>query len=689
MQSPKPRRAFLCGIVGVAAMAAAFGTPATAWRDGQGIAPPPGPPPVPRPGLPAAPLTPGTAFILGRVVEAGSTAGVGDAIVTLSGAGLGPMGSTFTTGVPAGPRRVVTDASGRFLFRELPKSTYTINVTAPGYVDGSYGTTRLLQVARTLDAALARGIDVGDGERVSGVTVQMWKLGGIGGTVVDEAGEPIVGARVSVMARVTDWGGVIMQQTTAVTTDDRGMYHADVTPGQYVVAVLAAPTTLPSSSIEAYQQAQIGGTGRAVVLASIASGAPIPRTGGVRVGDHYVSSANSSSNILPPPQPGGAGVVMYPTTYYPASATAVGASIVTVNSGEEKPGINLQLRPVTTRRVAGRLISPNGQPAANTGIRLVVPDPAVARTSPATLIDNLQTVTDQAGEFLFLGVVPGPYTLRALSAPPPGTSPIAIEGVFRVPAPAPAAASAGRGGTLEWAADSNVVGDADVTDLTVRLKGGVTISGRVTFEGATPPPPASAFQPMRILPRPAPGTPGSLLTSNEFAGAVDQTGAFVTLPLVPGPYTLNMVGRLPPGWIVKAILAGGRDAMDVPVEIGEAGMSAVVVVLSDQISKLTGTVREIDGRPAATAAVVFFPVDRALWRQAGIASRRVQAAPTSRTGAYSFSGLPAGNYWVIATDGPGDFSDPTVLASLIPSATRVTMSEGASRTVDLRVVVLK
>jgi hypothetical protein len=63
--------------------------------------------------------------------------------------------------------------------------------------------------------------------------------------------------------------------------------------------------------------------------------------------------------------------------------------------------------------------------------------------------------------------------------------------------------------------------------------------------------------------------------------------------------------------------------------------------------------------------------------------------PTSKTGAYTFTGLPSGDYWVIATDGAADFSDPSVLTSLITSASRLTIADGSAQTLDLRMVVLK
>jgi hypothetical protein len=144
----------------------------------------------------------------------------------------------FDNGVPGGARRVAADGEGRFVFRELPAGSYSLGATAPGYVAGEYGARRPIAIRRTLD--LVRRVEIADRERVT-ADIPLWRFGGVGGAVFDEAGEPVVGIAVTVLARMTDWGGPVMQVTQTATTDDRGMYHVDVTPGDYLVAVLPPP----------------------------------------------------------------------------------------------------------------------------------------------------------------------------------------------------------------------------------------------------------------------------------------------------------------------------------------------------------------------------------------------------------------------------------------------------------------
>ena len=146
----------------------------------------------------------------------------------------------------------------------------------------------------------------------------------------------------------------------------------------------------------------------------------------------------------------------------------------------------------------------------------------------------------------------------------------------------------------------------------------------------------------------------------------------------------------PAGWVLKSVLVDGRDAADRPVELTAAGLDNVVVTLTSRRTSISGTVRANDLTIASGVTVVVFPTDKSLWRQPGMASRRVQTAAPGRDGRFAFPTLPAGDYFLAAPAWPAaDFSDGAVLSRLIPSATRVTLSEGQAMSQDVRVEVIK
>src|SRR5437773_2206145 len=69
---------------------------------------------------PAAQVAPGSGVIFGQTVEADTSKPVGGTIVTLLGTGIGP------------PRRLLADAEGHFVFRDLPKGTFSLTATKSG-----------------------------------------------------------------------------------------------------------------------------------------------------------------------------------------------------------------------------------------------------------------------------------------------------------------------------------------------------------------------------------------------------------------------------------------------------------------------------------------------------------------------------------------------------------------------------
>ncbi len=232
------------------------------------------------------------------------------------------------------------------------------------------------------------------------------------------------------------------------------------------------------------------------------------------------------------------------------------------------------------------------------------------------------------------------------------------------------------------------MGDRDVDGLEVALRPGARFSGRVVFDGARPAPPATRLQRVTVNPRGVPGTSGALAAVSG-GGRVGADGRFVTPELVPGPYQLS-VSNVPPGWVLRSIQANGQDAADVPVELRSSGLSDVVVTFTDRVTRLGGVARGANGEPAASATVVLFPVDRALWRRAGLANRRTQTTGPGRDGAYEFNAVAPGDYFIAAVaDAADDFSDPAVLARLIPLASRVSVAEGETATQDVRAVVLR
>src|SRR5262249_40945074 len=95
--------------------------------------------------------------------------------------------------VMSGVRQAITDGQGRFAFTGLSSGSFAVTVTKPGWTGGGFG-------QRRPDGAPAVLV-LRENERLANLSLPLWKNAAIGGTVLDEANEPIVGLQVRVLRR--------------------------------------------------------------------------------------------------------------------------------------------------------------------------------------------------------------------------------------------------------------------------------------------------------------------------------------------------------------------------------------------------------------------------------------------------------------------------------------------------------
>jgi hypothetical protein len=268
---------------------------------------------------------------------------------------------------PAPPPQIFTDGQGRFLFRGLTKGSYTIGVRASGFLNGSYGQRRVNGPQSQLQ--------LDEDERKTDVTIKLWRYASISGSVRDETGDPAVGVQVTLVRLTTTNGRRSMSQNQGVTTDDRGMYRlGNLTPGTYTVMIRSTMTSVPLSTVDELQKALSNAEDRQtrqktmqdLSMAGIGVGGP-----GVQVGDQQLQFQGMNSRSLASPMPGADGrMSVYPTTFYANAVASSQATTFTVASGEERSGIDLQLRLSPAFRVSGTVLGPDG-PMGNFPIKLV------------------------------------------------------------------------------------------------------------------------------------------------------------------------------------------------------------------------------------------------------------------------------------------------------------------------------
>lgn len=294
---------------------------------------------------PSAPKRPEQAAEISGVVASDDQGArpVRDALVMIAGTDVGLI------------RVTATDSSGRYRFAALPAGKFLLAAGKPAYISALYGAHRAGRPGTV--------VSVTQGQRLTGVGLALLRGGVISGRVIDDAGQPVAGARVRVMQRRLVAGNVALSgdvgEPQGAASDDRGMYRIfDLPPGSYCVGV---------------QPRNIAG---GADIRSLAGFAPV---------------------------------------YFPGTTNPAEAKTIVVGAGDERAGIDITAKLLPLERIDGSIAGAPPSPAPNIQITLR-PRAAGAVGAP---LGQLQTRPGPAGRFTFGGVAPGEYTLFARTLPPP------------------------------------------------------------------------------------------------------------------------------------------------------------------------------------------------------------------------------------------------------------------------------
>jgi hypothetical protein len=579
-------------------------------------------PPRDRPREPRA----GTAAISGLVLsDEAQPKPLRRARVTISGA-------EFTVSAT-----LITNDDGTFLFDRLPAGRYTIAAAKDAYVTTAYGASR---PDRPGSPIVVRG----DERRQ--VTLRLPRGAVITGTVMGSDGQLLPGVIVAASVRrfLPIAAERILQPVgSRGVTDDRGVYRIfGLAPGDYLVsASVRLSPGVPSEELRLLSDGEIR---RA--LAEVRDTAARSQPG---------ASATPRPSTAPPGSEAGR-TVTYAPLFYPGTPVTAQATTITLTKGEERNGVDISLQYVATARIEGSVFS--SRPGQQQISVMLTPNQMGADFG----LRQSRTASPD-GRFTFSGVPPGTYTIIARSA-------------IRPPAPG------GPAVMLSATADVNVDGE-NIGNVMLTLEPGLTIAGRLVFEGAQPP--AVDFTKLRVnFPlaltgfSAAPFPPLQLDAGGRFTAEGVPAGVFRISNTIQG--LRDPIGR----WWLKSIAIDGRELLDRPFEFRQS-TDNTIVTFSDRASTVAGVARDARGLPADGIAVVAFGVDESSWFTN---SRRVAGVNAKADGTYSIRNLPAGDYFVVASYDvmQGEWFDPALLQRLKASSMRISLGENEAKTQD---VVLK
>jgi hypothetical protein len=368
--------------------------------------------------------------------------------------------------------------------------------------------------------------------------------------------------------------------------------------------------------------------------------------------------------------------------YYPSATELADAISIPVRWGADVAGIEIRLKSVPVRRMTGLVLDPEGRPVGHAEVKLLgrsggrqylggvnvgprettplrppaglSPQQGLARilamlgsagsgAGPGPEAEVAKVETGEDGTFAFDAVQPGDWRLSVVAGE---DSPRQLTGVV-----------------------SATVGDKDVEGVEVRLGPAfhVDVTANWGDDGAQRDHPASTMLSLAALE----GQPPFYFDKSQMPPDI-----FAALP---GRYRVMGGNVGAPGYYVASVTLGGAEVLGQVVELGP-GSGPFRVTFKHDAGSVRGKVEKGEG------ASVFL-----VSREAGDLVH-VRDAKAGAEGAFTFSGVPPGEYYVVAFDRvPGGNQLGSALpakdlpASIVSLATSVRVEAGVEAAVNVRV----
>jgi len=486
---------------------------------------------------------------------------------------------------------VVTDVGGRFELKGIDPGRYRLKVSRTGFVTQEYG-------QRTPNDPGSE-IRLSAGQNLRDLLFRLVPWGVIAGRVLDEDGDPLPWAQVSALREVYSNGKRKLSPEALVPTNDLGEYRLfGLKPGRYFVSAKFKP------------------------------GLHVIGRGEVREDD----VDDSRPEFMP--------------IYYRNSPDPEGASTITLRAGEEIPGVEILMHPVSTFRVRGRVYNMVSGRRSNAGVivQLEQRNSNVSWGSP----EHQAIVENPDGSFEIAGVLPGSYTLGAYWF---------------------------EEGRRYQARQSLEVSNANMEGVNLTIVPGLQIYGRIIWDGK----PSMDRDELIVNISPAD-------SRISFIGPARVLGnSFVLRDVFEGTYRLGVLGQSKDCY-VKSIRYGSSDALEAGLTVFRGTQSSLEVTISSRGARVQGAVTDVDNLPVTGVWVVLVP-DEAHRDQL----RLFQKVATDQYGHYLLRGIPPGDYKVFCWDEveDGAWEDPDFLTTFEDRGQKVSVEDADTKSADVIVIRTK
>jgi Carboxypeptidase regulatory-like domain len=429
------------------------------------------------------------------------------------------------------------------------------------------------------------------GQRVNDVLVRLLPNAAIAGHVTNEAGKPLPGISVQAMRSSYAHGRYELHDVAHATTSEAGEYRIPgLAPGKYCVY------------------------------------------------------AKPPASLKPKP----ASDKSYVPLYYPAAGDRGHAIALVLRAGEELGGIDLNLMPVPTVHIRGRVMDAlTSLPSKEAEVTLLS-DRGETTFSPSKSFSS--------GGFEFQGVPPGSYIVVAQRPSSPHEP------------------------KTMWGWTAVEVKDTDLEHLEIVVGPGVDVSGRIQVEDKAADDLTKDIGKMVGKLDPQEAQSLANLTPDIDSALVNPDGTFIFREVPPGSYRVSFF-QIPAGYYLGA--SGAADVLETGVTVSRGhSPPPLEFVLNPGAARMDGTV-ESEEQPVPGAEVVLIPDGKQRAQP-----NNYRQALSDQSGRFALRNIAPGDYTLFAWEQieRGEYFDPEFLSQYEDRGKAVHVEEDGHMTVKLDVI---
>jgi hypothetical protein len=222
------------------------------------------------------------------------------------------------------------------------------------------------------------------------------------------------------------------------------------------------------------------------------------------------------------------------------------------------------------------------------------------------------------------------------------------------------------------------VGSSNIEGLSLTIRGGVTVSGKVRVEGES----TASVATMRLVLQPAES--GGMLFGPAPTQQVKEDGSFQLEDVGADRYTVSLYG-LPEGFYVKSVRSANLDVLAGGLDVAAGAPAPLDVVLSPNAGRVTGTVLDPKTQKAAAMVmVVMVPQEKERRDREAF----YQTATTDFSGQFTFKSVTPGEYRAYAWEDAeyGAWMDPDFLKPLESRGEAVSVQESGRHAIQVNLI---